>query len=134
PAAGESQSSLAGRLLVASPPMTDPRFDRAVVLMVRHGRDGAFGIVINRPLGERSLASLLDMLGEKGSDAAGQVRIFAGGPVQPELGFVVHTRDYHQPGTVDVDGRVAMTSSREILRDIAANQGPKKSLMAFGYA
>jgi putative transcriptional regulator len=50
------------------------------------------------------------------------------------LGFVVHTADYRRSGTLDVDGRVAMTSSREILRDIAANQGPKKSLIAFGYA
>jgi putative transcriptional regulator len=114
--------------------MGDPRFDRAVILMVRHDTDGALGIVINKPVGERPLADLLEIFGEKGSNATGQVRIFAGGPVQRELGFVVHTADYRRSGTLDIDGRVAMTSSREILRDIAANQGPKKSLIAFGYA
>jgi putative transcriptional regulator len=46
----------------------------------------------------------------------------------------VHSSDYHRPETLDVDGRFAMTSSREVLRDIAANAGPMKSLVAFGYA
>jgi putative transcriptional regulator len=134
PTGAETRASLAGQFLVASPSMGDPRFDRAVILMVRHDTDGALGIVINKPVGERPLADLLEIFGEKGSNATGQVRIFAGGPVQRELGFVVHTADYRRSGTLDIDGRVAMTSSREILRDIAANQGPKKSLIAFGYA
>ena len=64
----------------------------------------------------------------------GSVRVFAGGPVQPELGFVLHTLDYRRPGTMEIDGRVAMTNSAEILRDIAHHQGPAKILIAFGYA
>jgi putative transcriptional regulator len=126
--------SLAGQLLVASPSMGDPRFDRTVILMVRHNKDGAFGIVVNRPVGERPLAGLLEMLGEKDATVAGKVRIFAGGPVQPELGFVIHSTDYHGPGTVDINARLAMTSSRDILRDIGNAKGPKQSLIAFGYA
>jgi putative transcriptional regulator len=127
-------ASLAGQLLVASPTMGDPRFARTVILMVRHDKDGAFGIVINRLVGERPLAALLETLGEKDTTASGKVRIFAGGPVQPEIGFVVHSTDYHRPATLDVDARVAMTSSREILRDIGNDKGPQKSLIAFGYA
>jgi putative transcriptional regulator len=127
-------ASLAGQLLVASPSMGDPRFARTVVLMVRHDKDGAFGIIVNRPIGERPLAGLLEMLGEKDTATAGTVRIFAGGPVQPEMGLVIHGSDYHRPGTIDISGRVAMTASREILRDIASNTGPTKSLIAFGYA
>ena len=127
-------TSLAGQLLVASPSMSDPRFARTVILMVRHDKDSAFGIVVNRPIGERPLEDLLKMLGEKDATAGGTVRIFAGGPVQPEIGFVIHSSEYRQPGTIDITGRVAMTASREILRDIANNNGPKKSLVAFGYA
>jgi putative transcriptional regulator len=126
--------SLAGQLLIASPSMGDPRFYHTVILMVRHDKNGALGIVINRPQQERPLASLLDALGEKDAGAEGSVRIFAGGPVQPDVGFVVHSADYHRAGTIDIDGHVAMTSSREILRDIGRQQGPKKSLVAFGYA
>ncbi len=97
-------------------------------------KDGAFGIIVNRPIGERPLAGLLEMLGEKETAVAGTVRIFAGGPVQPEMGFVIHSRDYHRPGTTAINEGVAMTASREILRDIGHNNGPKQSLIAFGYA
>ena len=126
--------SLAGQLLVASPEMGDPRFYHAVILVVRHDRNGALGIIINRPVEDRSLASLLEALGEKDTGVVGSVRIFAGGPVQPEIGFVLHSADYHRPETVDIDGRVAMTSSPQVLRDIGNRQGPSKSLVAFGYA
>jgi putative transcriptional regulator len=134
PSDAPGQASLAGQLLIASPSLRDQRFDHAVVLMVRHRPGGALGIVINRPLGERPLASLLEAIGEKNSTAAGSLRIYYGGPVQPEIGFVVHSADYHGPETVEIDGRVAMTSSREVLRDIAGGHGPQKLLVAFGYA
>jgi putative transcriptional regulator len=129
-----ARASLAGQLLVATPSMGDPRFAQTVILMARHDKNGAFGIVINKPLGERPLTSLLTALGEKDDGVAGSVRVFAGGPVQPEIGFVVHSADYRRAGTIVVDGRVAVTSTREILRDIARKQGPQKSLLAFGYA
>jgi putative transcriptional regulator len=126
--------SLAGQLLIASPTIGDPRFARTVILMVQHDRNGALGIAVNVPLGERPLASLLEMLGDKEANVAGTVRIFAGGPVQPEVGFVVHSADYRRPETIAIDGRVAATSSREIVRDIANRKGPEKTLIAFGYA
>ena len=126
--------SLVGQLLIASPTIGDPRFAHTVVLMVRHNKEGAFGIVINRPVGERSIGDLLEATGDNDPGAAGIVRVFAGGPVQPELGFVIHSAEYRRAETVDVDGRVAMTASRQILLDIGRNQGPEKSLFALGYA
>jgi len=134
PADTPGRASLAGQLLVASGPMSDPRFAQTVVLIVRHDQNGALGIVINRPIGERPLASLLEALGEKDAAVSGNVRIFLGGPVQPEIGFVIHSADYHRSDTTDIDGHLAMTSSREILRDIGHQQGPQKALVAFGYA
>jgi putative transcriptional regulator len=125
------RASLAGQFLIATPAMHDTGFDHAVILMLRHDQDGAFGIVINRPLGQRPMA---DLLGAKDTAASGNVQVFIGGPVQPNIGFVVHSTDYRRAETLDVDGRVAMTSSREVLRDIADNRGPAKALIAFGYA
>jgi putative transcriptional regulator len=125
---------LTGQFLVAAESMADPRFARTVLLMVRHDNDGALGIVINRPLGERPLKDLLEMLGVPDAPVIGKVPIFLGGPVQPDLGFVVHSAEYQGPGTVDIDGRVAMTSNCDIMRDIATGKGPKQSLIAFGYA
>ena len=61
-------TSLVGQLLIAAPTMGDPRFSHAVILMVRHDQDGAFGIVINRPVGERSIAMLLEAAGDTDPD------------------------------------------------------------------
>jgi len=134
PGAPQGDDSLAGQLLVASREMGDPRFSETVILVVRHDKTGALGIVINRPIEERSLASLMEALGDKGSDAKGSVRIFAGGPVEPATGFVVHSAEYRRNATIDIDGHVAVTSDPQILRDIGRGGGPLKALVAFGYA
>ena len=132
--APDKHVSLAGQLLVATPTMEDRRFERTVILMARHDKDGAFGLIINRPAAERSLSEVLDALGDKGAPVSGTVHLFAGGPVQPELGFVIHSPDYRSPQTLEVDGRVAVTMNREILREIATGKGPQKSMIMFGYA
>jgi len=127
-------ASLTGQLLIASPNIGDPRFAHTVILMVKHDRDGALGITINRPVGEKSIASLLQGPGEDVSGIEGTLRIFAGGPVQPDLGFVVHSAEYRRDDTIAVDEHVAMTASRQILRDIGHHRGPVKTLFALGYA
>ncbi len=123
-----------GELLIASPSIGDPRFYHAVILMVRHDSKGAFGIVINHPIGMRSLAGLIKAAGGKAQGVSGKVRVFDGGPVEPQFGFVLHTSDYHGAGTIAIDSQVALTASRAILSDIGHNTGPKKSIIAFGYA
>jgi putative transcriptional regulator len=115
--------SLAGQLLIASPTIRDPHFDHAVILVVRHNEDGAMGIVINMPTEERPLANVLEMLGERDTNVTAKVQLFAGGPVQPELGFVIHSSDYRGSGTIDVNQHVLVTSNSQILRDIGNNKG-----------
>lgn len=127
-------TSLAAQLLVAAPWIGDPRFERTVILIVEHGPGGAVGIVINKPVGEQSLASVFKALGQKAGDASGNVRVFSGGPVQLEVGFVIHSADYHRPETVALTDRISMTSSVAILQDIGVKRGPAKILVAFGYA
>jgi putative transcriptional regulator len=130
----------AGELLIASATIQDPRFHHSVVLLLRHDSTGAFGIVINNPLGERPLAALLaDTDGKDGTDSKdsvveGTIRVFLGGPVQPQLGFVIHSTDYRRPETLVVGDALAMTASKDVLRDIAHHQGPAKYLFALGYA
>lgn len=114
--------------------MRYPRFQNTVVVIVRHDRDGAMGIVINRLAGEQLIARLLEALGANANGATGTGLVFVGGPVQLELGFVLHSTDYRRPETVDVGRDVALTATPEIFRDIAAMTGPQKSLLVFGYA
>ena len=72
-------ASCKGKLLVATPPLTDPNFDRTVVYMLEHNPDGAVGVVLNRPTDE----------GTPGELSAWSVHIsppatlFHGGPVDP---------------------------------------------------
>jgi putative transcriptional regulator len=125
---------LNGQLLVATSDMRDPRFRETVILMVRHSKDGAMGLVINRPAGDQRLSRILQDLGDDGAGATGSLPIYVGGPVQPELGFILHTTDYRRAGIIDVTGDIAVTATREIVRDIAAGAGPKKFMLIFGYA
>src|SRR5262245_51844666 len=130
----QERGSLAGQLLIASPRMTSPIFTQTVIIILRHESKGAMGVIINRPIGDRSLASLLESSGDKATTATGTVRIYGGGPIEPGMGFVIHTRDYQSSPTIKIDEKIAVTSSLEILRDIGRNRGPQKSLIAFGYA
>jgi putative transcriptional regulator len=125
--------STEGELLIASPEMREP-FDHAVVLMAQHDRDGAFGIVINHPAGTRPIAEVLKAMGSDSSGVGNDVLMFLGGPVSPQIAFVLHSTDYHRPDTIDIDGRIALTAAAEVLRDIGLGKGPSKSLVAFGYA
>ena len=114
--------------------MGDPRFKSTVILIVEHGPGGAIGIVINNPVGEQPLASVFKALGQKDGDVTGSVRVFSGGPVQPEVGFVVHSPDYRRLETVAITDRLSITSSIAILQDIGDKRGPAKVVVAFGYA
>lgn len=127
-------TSVTGQLLIATAALSGPPFEHAVILVAQHNKDGALGIVINRPLGERPIASLLQAFGADASGVIGNVRLFVGGPVDPGIGFVLHSADYHGDNTIDIDGRVALTSGPQILRDIGLGKGPRQSLVAFGYA
>lgn len=69
--------SHAGRLLVATPLIADPSFERTVVLLLAHGPMGAFGLVINRPTERR----VDDVAPEWSSPAAPPGVVFLGGPV-----------------------------------------------------
>jgi putative transcriptional regulator len=125
---------LTGQFLVATPEMGDPRFHETVILMVRHSKDGAMGLIINRPAGDQKLSRILQDLGDSGEGVTGNLPLYLGGPVQPELGFILHTTDYRRAGIIDVNGTVAVTATREIIRDIAAGSGPNKFMLIFGYA
>lgn len=127
-------TTLAGQLLVASPLLRQPAFDHAVILLARHSSDGALGIIINRPAKRRPIAELLAAFGEDAAGVTGSIGIFIGGPVDPGVGFILHSAEYRRADTVDIDGRVSLSVAVDVLRDIARGNGPAKSLVAFGYA
>jgi len=127
---------LTGWLLVASPTMPDPRFAKTVIFVVRHNGNGAMGLVVNRPIAMSPPAKLRKRAvpGVAGPVIGRQIRVHYGGPVQPTRGFVLHSSDYAQDGTVPITKTVSMTANREILKAITTGDGPRRGFIAMGYA
>ena len=133
--AADSQSTLAGYLLVASPDMPDPRFAETVVYMCRHDAEGAFGLVLNRPAGDMALSRVLESFKvEKAEEAQGMIEVRRGGPVEGNRGYVMHSDDFKAHGSICRDDGVAVSASIDVLRAMAAGQGPERAILFLGYA
>jgi len=132
--AHDETTSLTGGLLMAMPTMSDPRFARSVIYVCAHGEDGAMGLVVNKLVDKIGFADLLDQVGIASENARQDIQVHFGGPVETSRGFVLHTRDYEQDGTMTVTAEMALTATVNILRDIAAHTGPRRHLLALGYA
>lgn len=127
-------SYLERQLLIAMPGMEDPNFSRGVTLLCQHNDEGALGITINRP-SEFTLQELLVQVGLKASDGRlASLPVFDGGPVHRERGFVLHSPDRQYESSMAVGQDIMITTSRDILQDIAAGTGPERFLVALGYA
>ena len=114
--------------------MGDPRFVRTVILVIRHDATGAMGLVVNRPVGEVPMARLLEGIGLDATGVRGEVRLHYGGPVEPQQGLTLHSTEFSIDGTLRVTGGIAVTGNPEVLRAIGAGRGPKRYLVALGYA
>ncbi|HUA54130.1 MAG TPA: YqgE/AlgH family protein [Candidatus Sulfotelmatobacter sp.] len=129
-----SEAYLSGHFLIAMPAMRDPRFARTVIYMCAHNADGAMGLVVNRLIGSLSYNELLKQLGFEGAGDQDDRKVHFGGPVETSRGFVLHSSDKLEEGSLLVDDEVALTSTTDILRSIATGKGPRRSILALGYA
>jgi len=127
--------SLTGQLLVAMPQMMDPRFARSVVYVCAHsGDEGAMGLVINKLLPSVTMDELLSHLKVEPGRLDRSRPVHFGGPVEPGRGFVLHSADYREDATLIVGEEFAMTATLDILRAIGKGEGPRRNLLALGYA
>jgi putative transcriptional regulator len=138
----EDRSFLDGQLLVAMPGMADERFARSVIYLCAHSEDGAMGIIVNQASRVKNFPELLVQLNVISSDdlirlpqGAEGIQVLTGGPVQTDRGFVLHSPDFHlDNSTMPIDDSVSLTATIDILRAIAAGNGPHQALLALGYA
>ena len=129
-----TNGSLKNHLLIAMPAMADPSFAHSITYICEHNEDGAMGIVINRPL-NLSLGEVFEHLDIADYDKQfDEQAVLDGGPVQTEMGFVLHRSPQQWQSTVEMEEGICLTTSRDILDDIANNKGPKESIIALGYA
>lgn len=127
-------TSLEGKLLLAMPGMTDPRFERSVIYICAHSDDGAMGLIINQPDDYITFPELLTQLDIETENPREDVMVHVGGPVEAGRGFVLHTADFVQDSTLIVSETIGLTATVDILKAIAAGTGPQRSLLALGYA
>jgi len=127
-----ASSNLRNHLLIAMPAMDDPNFAQSVTLICEHNEEGSFGVTINRPInltiGDLFRQLKIDSIDKKFLDT----NAVSGGPVHAGQGFVLHNTDRTWEGTLKVSDEFSITSSRDILDDIAVGDGPERFILALG--
>jgi len=135
PRAIEGQSFLEGKLLIAMPGMSDPRFEKSVIFMCAHSAEGAMGIIVNKPVTGLSFRDLMHKLDLQVTDRAPNFPVLYGGPVETGRGFVLHSGDYDSSdATLPVSEDVSLTATIDILRAMGEGRGPESAIFALGYA
>jgi putative transcriptional regulator len=137
--AGE-QIDLTNKFLIAMPGMVDENFAGTVVYLCEHTKDGALGLVINRPF-DITLRNLFEKveLSLDREELATQP-VYFGGPVQTERGFVLHERAGEEDAspytsTLTIPGgALAMTTSKDVLEALSNGAGPRRVLVTLGYS
>lgn len=130
----ERSGFLEGKMLIAMPQMADPRFARTVLFLCAHNTEGAMGLVVNKLANSITFPDLLSQLNIKVGGATERINVHFGGPVESGRGFVLHSDDYVQESTLVIDAGVSLTATTDVLKAIARGGGPKRSLLALGYA
>ena len=122
------------QMLIAMPGMVDANFAGSVTLLCQHNEAGAIGITINRlsdfNLGEIFVQLKLDC----DDESIRSLPVMEGGPVARDRGFVVHSPKEGYESSLQVGPEMMVTTSRDVLAEIAAGGGPRKFLVALGYA
>ena len=131
----EQDGYLAGKFLIASPAMQDPRFRGAVIYMCVHDDEQAMGIIINKPKPDLKLSTMLPHLGVKGGVTNKDSQVLYGGPVETERGFVLHSRDFfHLDTSLPLSPTLALSTSKNILTALVNENSPARAVLALGYA
>lgn len=125
--------SLRGHLLVAMPSLHGSSFERSVIYVCEHQPEGAVGLIINQPL-QYPLNFMFEQLHiESGNATKKNEPLLFGGPVQPERGFVIHRPFGTWRSSLLLSDDVTITTSNDIIRAIARNDGPSDALVALGF-
>ena len=126
--------NLTGQIIVSMPSLEDERFYKTVIYMCAHSSEGSMGIIINKKIDYDLYPDLLQQLGIDKPLNNKKLFIRYGGPVESGRGFVLHSDDMVRKETLSIDKGVALTSTAEFFDDLSKGKGPKKSILALGYA
>ncbi len=123
-------TSLSGQLLVSLPTMQGDYFSHTVTLLIEHNRDGAFGLVINKPLD----LNLAELLGDQIAQCPPDITVLESGPVEQNRLFFLHTTETLFESSVGIADKLALTTSLDVLDAASEDRGPARLLAGLGYA
>ncbi len=129
-----SSSSLAPAFLLSMPQMTDPNFARSVVLLCKHTEDGAFGLVVNRPLVTTGRVTV-NLDPPISTDR--ELQVWIGGPVEPQTSWVLvgHEPDEEEAlRGMRITDHLYLSTSPELLRLLLEPSPPRRTRLIVGYA
>ncbi len=130
----DADQSLTNHFLIAMPGLEDPNFFHTVTYICEHSGQGSMGIIVNRPMDLQLGAMLAQLDIEIADPKSCEQRIYMGGPVQTDRGFVLHSGPELWDSTLRITSSVKVTTSRDILEAIAQGRGPEHTFVALGYA
>ena len=129
-----SEFDLSHHFLIAMPAMTDPVFAKSLTYVCEHNKQGALGIVVNRPI-TLTLGELFAQIKVPlNVTELENLPVHFGGPVQTDRGFVLHSPVGEWQSTLAVKGQIGMTTSKDILEAVGLGKGPNNILVTLGYA
>jgi len=126
--------NLTHHFLLSMPQLTDDVFGRSLIYLVEHNEEGAWGVVVNKPIGLQlgEVFSQLDI--EASEDTLNNEAVLRGGPVDQQHGIVLHPPGPSFESTQNFDGGVSLSSSRDALEALAAGEQPDDHLVVLGHA
>lgn len=126
--------NLSHHFLLSMPQMEDPNFRHTLTYLVEHGDHGALGFIVNREIGI-DLGEVFEQMDlEPGDDVDLHAPVFEGGPVDQEHGLILHPSGPSWNSSKNFGHGITLSSSRDILEDMAAGQGPAQSLVLLGHS
>ena len=132
---GKFYNSVKNYFLVATHEMTDPRFKNTVIIMLENDAKGAWGLVINKPLGLIPLSTLIyeskDATIKQKKLYNVKIPVYWGGPVNGNKILVLHSQEYKNETTTSFKN-ISISSNYNILFEIADNKGQKEYLEIIG--
>ena len=121
---------LKNHFLVAMPSITDPIFKKSLILICDDNKDGTMGLIINKPIDVDNMLLMQNQNTLQIKDS----KIYFGGPVNLDVGFVLHEPDYHTEQTINISNSLSLTSNDKVINDINKNNGPDNFLFTLGYS
>jgi putative transcriptional regulator len=126
--------NLTNHFLIAMPSLQGSVFSRTLTYVCRHDENGAFGLVVNRPSNINLQALMEQVKVTLSREELGNYPIYLGGPVQTDRGFVLHSPLGQWRSTLKVNDEIGLTTSLDILEEVAQGRMPEKMLITLGYA